>query len=112
MARRASERRRHKRLELKCPITMAAAAGEPIGRSRTANISDGGALVYLPAGELPACGSEVDLAISVPRRTANTYMLEEFASRAKVLRHQPPGDDPAAAVAFQFAEPLALGLEV
>ena len=88
------------------------AEGAEATRGRVRNISDGGVLVALPQRPLPACGSQVDVNLRVPRATANTYMLEEFTCRAQVVRHQGREGSPAAMVALAFTQPVKLALEV
>jgi hypothetical protein len=104
-----SERRRHTRYRVPCPVRLSSGpAGEAAGK--TANVSDGGLLVALPRQALPACGSLVDVLLRVPRSTPNTYMLEEFTSRARVVRHETSGS--RASAALQFLHPLDLAVEV
>ena len=108
---RGAERRRHKRFPLPCPVRVSQGeAAEAAGK--TANVSDGGLLVAVPQAILPACGSLVDVLLRVPRSTANSYMLEEFVSHARVVRHQTSADSQTASVALQFLRPLDLALEV
>jgi hypothetical protein len=76
------------------------------------NISDGGVLVTLSQQSPPADGSWVGVHLRVPRTTPNTYMLEEFTTRARVIRRQVVPDGAAAAVGLEFARPLELALEV
>ena len=106
-----AERRRHTRFMVSCPVRLSQGeAAEAAGK--TANVSDGGILVALPRQVLPARGSLVDVLLRVPRTTPNTYMLEEFVSQARVVRHDPPGEGEAAAAALEFVRPMELGLEV
>jgi hypothetical protein len=112
MSRQRPEHRRHKRLRLACPVTVCQSDGQDIGRTRTLNVSNGGALVSLPVDRLPPCGCELRLTVSVPRSTPNTYMLEEFRSGATVVRHQALVDERRAGVAVRFTQPLELALEV
>jgi len=100
-----SERRKHARHALTCPVVIADADGKELFQGRTVNVSDGGML--LPAGDDPLTpGDGVYVNLRVPRRTANTFMYEEFSSPAEVVRLQP------AAVAVKFPRPLELGLVV
>lgn len=108
---RGAERRRHRRFAVPCPVRLSQGeAAEAAGK--TANVSDGGMLVTLPQQFLPACGSLVDVLLRVPRETANTYMLEEFVSRARVIRHDALRGGGRAAAALEFVHPLELGLGV
>ena len=83
-----------------------------LARGRTINISDGGALVSIPRDTAPEISANVNARFSVPRSTPNTYMLEQFASSACVVRRQALVDDSRAGVAVRFSKPLKLGLEV
>jgi hypothetical protein len=104
-----SERRRHKRYPVPCPVRLSSSpAGQAAGK--TANVSDGGLLVAMPRQKLPAPGSLVDVLLRVPRTTPNTYMLEEFTSRARVVRHETSTG--RASAALQFVCPLELAMEV
>ena len=49
--------------------------------------------------------------LTVPRDTANTFFLEQFAARAKVVRcDRPPDGRAGAGVALRFEKELALDL--
>ena len=64
---------------LKCLKSALTADGHGvIAQTRSVNISDGGALLSLPADAAPESGADVLLRFAVPRATPNTYMLEEF----------------------------------
>ena len=106
------ERRRHKRAELPCPLMLMNGSDELIARTRCLNICDGGVLVTVPIGSVPAFGSELHVKGSIPRTTPSTYMLEKFTCDARVVRHQPLKDEHLVAVALKFSRPLELNLEV
>jgi hypothetical protein len=110
MSYRGIERRRHTRYAVPCPARLSAESGEATGK--TINISDGGVLIRLPQRLLPAHGSLMDIHFRVPRSTPNTYMLEEFASPARVIRWEDAGDGAVAVVGLEFIRPLELALEV
>jgi hypothetical protein len=112
MSSRAAERRRHKRQALACPVIVASPHGRVLGQTKAINLSDGGVYIPLPLDSVPTPSSRVKLVISVPRTTANTYMLEEFNCSARVLRHHPLLDEKLAGVALQFVESVQFGLEV
>ena len=78
MADRKAERRQHKRLPLICIVAISDKDGEALAKTKTLNISDGGTMVLMPLGTLPAFHTQVNLEFAVPRSTANTYMLEPF----------------------------------
>ena len=105
------ERRRWPRFELSCPIVIRDGRGKELLRTRTANISDGGALLLVTASEEIGLGEGLRLDLQIPRQTPNTYMLEPAAARATALRRHDQGDGKAA-VAVMFIEPLRLELEV
>ena len=107
-----AERRKHKRHELDCPVSLAGqAGGEPV-RTRGINISDGGMLFPIPPDAAPPPGQEVDLEFSIPRSTPNTFLLEPFRSRAIVVRQEPSDGEGPVRVAVRFEPSLDLGLEV
>jgi hypothetical protein len=107
-----SERRQFKRFGLPCPIRVAAESGDTLAHSRTINISDGGLLVSMPVRTVPRCGSKIQVQLSLPRSTPNSFLLEDVAAPAVILRHQPLRDDAFAAVAIRFQKPLQLDIEV
>jgi len=112
MGKQHAERRKHKRHDLPCPIRLFSQAGEQIATGKTLNISDGGALVPVSGHILPRLRESVNLTFSVPRSTANTYMLEDFACCATVLRHEVVAADDQACLAMEFVRPLHLVIEV
>lgn len=105
------ERRQHKRQKLACPIWMAADDGRELTHSRTVNISDGGMLVPVDAKDAPARGAWVHVRFSVPRSTPSTYLLEDFACDARVVRRQ-EASVTRQHVALRFDRPVSLALEV
>jgi len=105
------ERRKHKRQELACPMAMSDRAGQCVARGRTANISDGGALVPIVSGDTPGEGQVVEVRFSVPRSTPNTFLYEEFTSPARVVRRKRRSRSRPACIAIQFHKPLELDLE-
>lgn len=112
MGQRTAERRRSPRFEMACPVRIYDADGALVARSKTVNISDGGAFVALPIEQLSRLGGAAELALSVPRSTPTTHMLEDFSCRATVVRQEPMVDEAYAGVALEFDEPLELALEV
>ncbi len=111
MAKQDEERREHKRHGLDCPVAVFCRGGQELTRGKTVNISDGGAFVSIPIKPIPDISADVNVTFSVPRTTPNTYMLEEFASPASIIRHQPLVDESLAGLAIRFDRPLELGLE-
>ena len=108
----STEKRKHPRAVLSCPISLFTQAGELVVQGKTHDISDGGALLPAPVEKLPRIDQMTNVAFSVPRSTTCTYMLEDFSCEAKVVRHQPMLDDSMAGVALQFEVPQDLGLDV
>ncbi|MDY6913658.1 MAG: PilZ domain-containing protein [Planctomycetota bacterium] len=112
MSKRKLERRQYKRLKLSCPFAVFNKAGEILFESKSLNISDGGALLSASIKHIPPPHAGVKLNFSVPRSTPNSYMMEDFTCPGRVVRQQPLKDDYLAGVAFQFARPMQLALEV
>ena len=112
MGKTAKERRKYKRTQLTCPARLLDGEGNVLAKSTTSNLSDGGAFLAVPIDHLPRRGSRLTIGLSVPRSTANTYMLEEFSSPARVVRHEPMQDDTLAGVGVRFDGPIQLQLEV
>ncbi len=106
------ERRQHKRYEMDRPVSVHVSQGDLIADGKTLNVSDGGVLLIVPAGEAPQHGRDVEVKFSLPRSTPNTYMLEEVVSSGRVVRRQPMNDDSATGVAVRFWEPIDLAVEV
>ena len=111
MAKKKSERRRHARRDVACPVAIAGGGDSRTARGKTLNISDSGALLSVPIEYLPDVTKQVNISVSVPRATANTYMFEEFQSRATVTRHEPMIDDRLAGVAVRFDRVLEFNLQ-
>ncbi len=104
----AAERRRHRRFDVVCRLCIEAPGGTEL-RARTVNVSDGGA--YFLTDEGIEVGHEVRVRLTVPRDTANTFFLEQFAAQAQVVRRDPPGGgEKASGVALKFQKVLALDL--
>ncbi|MCE5276668.1 MAG: PilZ domain-containing protein [Planctomycetaceae bacterium] len=112
MTQQAKERRQFTRVAISCPVTIFSRAGTMLGSGRSVDLSDGGTYVAVAAEVAQSLDGAVNLAFSVPRSTQNTFMLEEFACHAKLIRCQDGGSDDRAGVALQFARPLNLGLRV
>ena len=112
MADERQERRRHNRLKLECPVSFFTRNGQAAAKGKSLDISDGGTFVSLPAKHADRLKGRVNLTFSIPRSTENTYMLEDFACQADVLRRQPLVDKSLAGVAVAFTRPMDLGLEV
>ncbi|HUX17202.1 MAG TPA: PilZ domain-containing protein [Phycisphaerae bacterium] len=104
----SAERRQHQRFDVPCRLRLELPDGHGL-RARAINVSDGGA--YFVAGKVPAVGQEVSVRLGVPRDTANTFFLEQFAARAKVIRHDAPHEEgDGVGVALRFEKNLSLDL--
>jgi c-di-GMP-binding flagellar brake protein YcgR len=106
------ERRKHKRHRVSVVIALQRpASAEPL-KSKTLDVSDGGAMLTIPIKNVPKLSERVRVLLSLPRSTANTYMVEEVACDARVVRHQPMEADDVVGIALQFSATQNLGLEV
>ena len=104
----STERRRYARFEVPCRLRVELPGGADV-RARTVNISDGGA--YFVTEDAIDVGHKVTVRLAVPRDTANTFFLEQFAAKAEVIRRDPPAEgQPGAGVALKFEKALALDL--
>ncbi len=105
------ERRKHKRHDIPCPAQLFNGQGEAVSGDKTVNISDGGLLMPIPSDSAVTPGEQVSLYFSLPRATANTYMLEHITADALVVRVDPTADEDRHNLAVQFAKPLNLQVE-
>jgi len=105
----SDERRRYPRFDIPCRLRVELPSGSDL-RARTLNVSNSGA--YFVADEVvPEVGHTVTVRLAVPRDTANTFFLEQFAARAKVIRREPAvRERPGVGVALKFEKVLALDL--
>ena len=104
----STERRRHARFSVPCRLRVEVGEGNAL-RVRTLNVSDGGA--YFVTDEGFEIGRKVRVRLSVPRDTANTFFLEQFAAEAEVVRlDRSSQGQPGAGVALAFSTRLPLDL--
>ncbi len=108
MAAAQENRRVHPRIDMTCPITVTDSDGHVLLRTRTLNVSDGGALLE-PGEETIEVGLPVNVAMDLPRTTANTFMFEQVLTAAEVTRSQQAAK--LEGLALMFIEPLKLSLE-
>jgi len=108
----SSERRNYARKDFRCPITLRDATGNVLYHTHTANVSDGGAFLCIPAESLPRMAGEIQVALSLPRSTPNTYMLEDVHCVARIVRQTPMKNADQAGMALQFSKPQKLMLSV
>jgi len=104
----STDRRRHPRFEVPCRLRIELPGGADV-RTRALNVSDGGA--YFVTDAMLEVGRKVTVRLAVPRDTANTFFLEQFAAKAEVIRRDAPSADKVwAGVALRFEKTLALDL--
>jgi c-di-GMP-binding flagellar brake protein YcgR len=108
----AVERRKHKRHAMGCSAALETPSAGGALRSKAVDVSDGGALLVIPIARVPRVSERVKVVLSLPRSTPNTYMVEEVACEARVIRHQPMQADDVVGVGLQFTPVQNLGLEV
>jgi hypothetical protein len=105
---KSDERRKYARFEVPCRLRVEWPNGRDVS-TRTANISEGGA--YFVTDEVMEIGREVTVRLAVPRDTANTFFLEQFAAKAHVIRRDPPDDTrQGIGIALEFEKTLPLDL--
>ena len=111
MAKPNIERRQHPRLPLPCPARLVDETGRRLASGKTVNISDGGLLMPTGPEAAPQPGQHLDVKLSVPRSTPNTFLMQGFAAKAIVVRHDQSADG-AGRVAVRFEHPIDLDLDV
>ena len=104
----SSERRKYQRFDVPCRLHVELPEGRQV-QTRTVNVSDGG--TYFVTEDVIEVGRKVTVRLAVPRDTANTFFLEQFAAKAKVIRRDPPAEGRSGTgVALRFEKELALDL--
>ena len=104
----SAERRKYQRFDVPCRLRVELPEGRQV-QTRTVNVSDGG--TYFVTEDIIEVGRKVTVRLSVPRDTANTFFLEQFATKAKVIRRDPPAEGRSVTgVALRFEKELALDL--
>lgn len=107
----SAEKRRYPRFALSCPIELLSQAGQLVADVQLVNLSDGGALVLVPADAAPAVGSLLNVRLQAPSDPSGAGPLRKFICQAKVLRHQDAGQPGKTTVAMEFLQPLPLELD-
>ena len=105
------ERRAYRRFDLICPVVVTDSAGNELLRTKTLNLSDGGALLTMPTEQTIPLGQPVHIDMHLGRSTANTFMFENVSTDVNILRHEPMQDHSSVATAMKFTKPMKLGLE-
>jgi c-di-GMP-binding flagellar brake protein YcgR len=111
MAKMTNERRSHVRVSIPCHAAVFDRAGRAVAKSRTKDLSNGGALLHVPVTVLPEIGALINVTILVPRVTANSRLFEDFAAPARVVRHAPGDSASLSEMAIEFENPLHLMLD-
>lgn len=111
---RQPEKRAATRHELRCPVAFFDGEGNLLASARTGNISDAGALVLIGDndGAILSCEEDLPVQIRIPRRTPNTFMLEEVCARCRVVRIDNLDEDMPPCVAVAFHPQLSLDLDI
>jgi c-di-GMP-binding flagellar brake protein YcgR len=108
-----SERRRHRRVRLACPVWFIGEDGTTVLRCRTQDVSNSGALAILPTGSAPQIGQRVCLRMALPYETRDTYVLTSYEGHATVVRTCPSDqEDNAVGVGLQFEKAMDLEFAV
>ena len=105
------ENRRHARFEIDAAVSLFDDQRELLS-GNSLNISDGGALLAVPAKPAARVGQTVQVSMRLPRSTLNSFLLEEVACPAKIVRRQRYGSNGKTALALQFDQPQDLGLDL
>ncbi len=103
-----AERRRYRRFDISCPITVTAGGGEVLARTTTVNVSCGGAFYLAPADRAPQRESVVEVSLTAP---GEDRAPADFRCQATVVRHEAVGQEGLVGVALSFARSLPLVLE-
>ncbi len=111
MSKSESERRRHKRKDVTCPVTVSHSEGNVKSPGKMLNVSDSGALLSIPIEFLPEVKELVHVTVSLPRSTPNTHMVEEIKSHATVVRHHDLDNGKNAGMAVKFEDNMNLDLD-
>ena len=104
-----TEHRRYPRLRVSCPITLTDEEGQKIF-TKTIDLSDGGALVEVPATGAPAEGTVLGVELQVPALVTATGQKQSLVCQARVVRRQSDGHAARLRIALEFLKPLNLGL--
>ena len=107
----AKERRKHERFDLACPVVVCDSQGQELVRTRTINVSDGGALLAALAAQAVPVGEAVHVTLQVLRQTLNTRMFEDFFAAASVVRHQDLPSEEQVGIGLMFDRRLLLDLD-
>lgn len=107
----AKERRKRERFDLACPVVVCDSQGQELLRTRTINVSDGGALLAASGAQAIPVGEAVQVTLQVPRQTPNTRMFEGFFTAASVVRHQDLPSEEVAGIGLMFNRRLLLNLD-
>ena len=93
------------------PVSFFDRSGTVIVKGDSIDLSDSGLFVSVPIESMGKLDDKVNLTFSVPRSNDESFMLEDFACQADVVRQQPLTDPTFAGVAVSFERVLDLALE-
>ena len=105
----SQERRLYPRLDLLCPIELRSGA-RLLASTQTVHLSDGGALVMVPAENAPRIGDVLQISLRVPTSHTEPGEMREFSCNARVARRHNSTRPAYDAIAVEFLQPLELGL--
>ncbi len=100
----SSEKREYERFDREVTIQIITLDGDTVLTTKTANLSDGGAMLLLPSECLLNEGIEVQV-------TLTTGQSEPLVCTGTVVRKAAEDDDGAAGLGIRFSEPMKLQLE-
>ena len=98
---KCSERRESVRVPGSYPVCLWDARGRLIGRGKTANISERGAFVLLPAGRPVPLNGLIQIEMDLPRSPTHQRLSRRVRYTARVVRAQPMGQWQGVAVELQ-----------
>jgi hypothetical protein len=75
------ERRQYTRHGLSCPVRLVDETGRHLASGKTVNISDGGLFMPVPPEAVASPGQHLDVKLSVPRSTPNTFLMQGSTPR-------------------------------
>jgi len=102
------DRRRFPRYDVTYPVRILDRSGRVSFETKTANLSRGGALFYVPADRAPKANSTIEIGLSAPGADGK---MDQFCCQAVVIRLQESQMPGQVGVAVAFTCPLPLKLK-
>jgi hypothetical protein len=93
-----------------CPVTLNVEGQELF--TQTIDLSDGGALVDVPAAGAPSEGTVLGVELQVPASATATGQRRNLVCQARVVRRRTDGNAARLGIALEFLKPLDLKLRV